>query len=78
MTLTVVSRHLTLKKGFGETVYKKFLVRNFDWVTFTGYISVMPTSIQPDPLERWYYFISTVLTPLNRNDWVCSSFSLLF
>ena len=22
-----------------------------DWVTFTGYVSVMPTSIQPAPLE---------------------------
>ena len=39
------------KKGSGETVYKKFSVRNFDWMTFTGYVSVMPTLIQPDPLE---------------------------
>jgi len=39
------------KKGSGETVYKKFSVRNFDWMTFTGYVSVMPTSIRPDPLE---------------------------
>ena len=39
------------KKGSGETVQKKFSVRNFDWMTFTGYVSVMPTSIQPDPLE---------------------------
>ena len=30
---------------------KKFMVRNFDWMTFTGYISVMQTSIQPDPLK---------------------------
>jgi len=32
--------------------------------------SVMPTSIQPDLLEvmkaRWYYFISTVLTPTQQ------------
>ena len=33
------------KKGSGETV------GNFEWMTFTGYVSVMPASIQPDPLE---------------------------
>ena len=37
--------------GSGETVYKKFSVRNFNWMTFTGYISAMLTSIQPDLLE---------------------------
>ena len=36
----LVSRHPTLKKGSGETVYKKLSVRNFDWMTFTGYVSV--------------------------------------
>ena len=39
-------------------------------MTLTGYVSVMPTSIQPDPLEVikawWYYFISTVLTPIQK------------
>ena len=48
---TIVLQRPTLKKGSGETVYKKFLVRNFDWMTFTGYVSAMPTWIQPDPLE---------------------------
>ena len=39
----------------------KFSVRNFNWMTFTGYTSVIPTLIQPDPLEvRWYHFISSV------------------
>jgi len=47
----IVSRRRPSKKGSGETVYKKFSVRNFDWMTFTGYVSVMPASIQPDPLE---------------------------
>ena len=74
----LVSRRPTLKKGSRETVYKKFSVRNFDWMTFTGYVSVMPTSIQPDTLEVikvwWYYFISTVLNPTNRNDWVLYPF----
>jgi len=47
----LVSQHPTLRKGSGETVHKKFSVRNFDWMTFTSYVSVMLTSIQPDPLE---------------------------
>jgi len=38
------------QKRSGETVYNNFLARNFNWMTFTGYVSVMPTSIQPDPL----------------------------
>jgi len=47
----LVSRRPTLKKKGLVKLCRKFSVRNFDWMTFTGYISVMPTSIQPDPLE---------------------------
>ena len=44
----LVSWRPTLKK---EDCVQKFSVRSFDWMTFTGYVSVMPTSIQPDPLD---------------------------
>ena len=48
------------KEGLVNCV-QKLSVRNFDWMTFTGYVSVMPTSIQPNPLQVikawWYYSI---------------------
>ena len=49
----IVSRRPTLKRGSGETLYKKFELWNVYWMTFyvlrkcTVYVT---TSIQPDPL----------------------------
>ena len=51
----LVSRRPTLKRGSGETVYKKFELWNVYWMMFyvlrkcTVYVT---TSIQPDPLQH--------------------------
>ena len=43
-----------LKRGPAVTVCKSFSLRNFDWIMFTGYASVMTTLIQ---LLKYYQFV---------------------
>ena len=39
--LVIVSRRPTLKRGSGETLYKKFELWNVYWMTFTCYVSTL-------------------------------------
>ena len=45
--IVVVSRRPTLKRGSGETLYKKFELWNVYWMTFTCYVSAIFTSQHP-------------------------------